>query len=261
MEEIVEKILKSKKYSAIDPKTVEYLYANLAEKYPEKILEEKLKSLLHQIWGAYYSTRPNFGKLLQKNKELLADPKTQKDTLLKLLRLHSSTAERISEAESFYKQIFSITQLPKTILDHGCGLNPLFYPWMDFVSGASYFAYDIDVEEIDFLKAVVDITKPKIKFSFNVGNVLFGDYPEVDVVFMFKLLPVIEQQAQGATLEIIRRQKAKYIVVSFPLKTLSGREVGMAGSYSQNFERMASENCWVFTKIEFPNELVYVIKK
>ncbi len=70
-----------------------------------------------------------------------------------VLVLHSSTRERLPILDSFYpRYLCSHRPSPDSILDLGCGLNPLALPWMGLPADAPrYIALDIDAERISFL--------------------------------------------------------------------------------------------------------------
>ncbi|MDP2926844.1 MAG: hypothetical protein Q8N65_01770 [bacterium] len=266
--ELARKILASKKYSSLYPKTVLRIAEDCLSKYPEKEVEKKARQLLHQIWGIFYPTRPDFNKLLEKFKETIKivggrtshklSSQEVKEAAWPILKLHASTKERIPFLDQFYNQIFRVTGQPKIIIDLACGLNPLTYFWLP--KGVKYFAFDIDQEQAQFLASVFKLLKVN-RVKIGLGDV-FGDrFPKADVVFLLKILPLIRQQQKTQSLEILEKQDAKYVVVSFPTKTVSGREKGMADFYTKQFEELIREKPWAIKKILFPTELVFVIKK
>ncbi|MBL1904978.1 16S rRNA (guanine(1405)-N(7))-methyltransferase ArmA, partial [Klebsiella pneumoniae] len=98
---------------------------------------------LHQIWGSYYSAYPNWDKLLKKyNQGQLS--------IEDLLKIHSSTNERVATLNDFYTYVFGNIKHVSSILDFGCGFNPLaLYQWNENEK-IIYHAYDIDRAEIAF---------------------------------------------------------------------------------------------------------------
>ncbi|MFI5205491.1 MAG: hypothetical protein ACHQVK_00975, partial [Candidatus Paceibacterales bacterium] len=69
--EISQDIKTSKKYGSIYGKTIERIVADYAARYKKPVdVEKKSKNLLHQIWGAFYATRPSFGKILETLKNI-----------------------------------------------------------------------------------------------------------------------------------------------------------------------------------------------
>ena len=77
---------------------------------------------------------------------------------------------------------------------------------------------------------------------------------------MFKLVPVIEAQSPGRSLELMKGLNAEYIVVTYPVKSLRGKSKGMEKNYSESFERMISGNFNIIGRKVVGNELVYIIR-
>lgn len=255
---VVERIAASKKYRPLYRKTIKRVVFDCAKKYPKKEVEKRSKNLLHQIWGVFYLTRPDFKKLLKVFEAEVKNGKNVKEAVLPVLRLHASTRERIPILNDFYRKIFEITGQPKTILDLASGLNPLTYFWLP--EGIKYFAFDIDQEQTQFLGSVFKLLKVN-HVKIGLRDLFTDRFPKTDVVFLLKILPLLRQQQKTKSLEILEKQNAKYLVVSFPTKTVSGREKGMADFYAKQFEELIKEKPWQVKKIFFPTELVFVIKK
>jgi 16S rRNA (guanine(1405)-N(7))-methyltransferase len=157
---IIEDIKRSKKYNGIYDKTIERVVGDFAAKNNKAdIIEKKSKNLLHQIWGAFYATRPDFTKLLGNLRQDMLDGKNTKESILPILRLQSSVKERISLLDNFYQKIFEVTGIPESITDYACGLNPLTLPWMQLPDSTEYRAYDIDQQEVNFLRTALGILK------------------------------------------------------------------------------------------------------
>lgn len=255
--ELTKTISNSKSYRGVNPETIARVSEEALRKNPKYAINTA-KNDLHRMWGAFYSSRPRFEKLLSKIKK---SDSNQKEQILNLLKIHSSTAERIPLLNKFYKQIFEVTGMPETILDVACGFNPLTIPWMNLPASTKYIAYDIDVEEIEFLNDASKLINISPLPECRAGDVFITEFPESDCVFIFKLLPVVEQQRKGSSLEILKKFKTKNLVVSFPLKSLSGKEVGMKDFYTNQFEELVTNENWEYSKILFDNEVVYVIKR
>jgi len=86
---------------------------------------------------------------------------------------------------------------------------------------------------------------------------------KVDLVLMCKLLPVLESQQQGRGFELARQLNAKILVITYPLKSLGGREKGMGKNYAAQFEKAQAEGALgphkIIDSMEIGNELVYVV--
>jgi 16S rRNA (guanine(1405)-N(7))-methyltransferase len=261
LDQIIINISQSKKYKSLYKPTISRIVNEIAKRYPEKLIEFETKKKLHQIWGAYYTTRPDFRKLLTKTEQLFLEGKNPKEILLPLLQIHNSTKERIPILEDFYKNIFAITGNPQSVIDYACGLNPLSFPWMLLTDTANYTAFDIDTEEVSFINDIF-----KLFHIEKTSKALVGDITEIethyaDVIFILKVLPLLEQQQKGLSSNLLQKLNCKFLVVSFPTKALSGTNKGMQYFYESQFEKQASEINLKFVKINFNSEVVYILNK
>ena len=76
---------------------------------------------------------------------------------------------------------------------------------------------------------------------------------------MMKLLPVLEQQKKGAAMALVASVPAKKLCVTFPMKTLGGRKVGMEQHYTEWFEGNLSEGFEIIQRFIEADELCYVV--
>ncbi len=254
-DKLVEKIASSKKYARVYDKTVARIVADCLKKYEKKQVIKKAKNILHQSWGAFNS-QPNFKELF----ESIDKTENPKQTALSLLKLQSSTNERIPILDDFYKKIFDITGLPKTIIDIGSGLNPLTFFWMNLSKNAQYYAFDIDKDQAWFLKSFFNLFKVK-QVKASLGDALIDDFPKSDITFFLKVIPLLERQEKGVALKILKKQNSKFLVVSFPTKSISGKQKGMIDFYSKQFQDLIKDQPWKTKRLLFESELVFIIKK
>jgi len=262
MEEIVDKILQTKKYRHIYRPTVERIVLELKKRYPEKELLKQTKKKLHQVWGAYFR-RPNFRNLAAELKSQNSKVKTLESLrgdvfIEELLGLQTSTKERLPIYQDYYQQIFKITGVPGKIIEYGCGVNALSYPWMGEKS--DYIGYDVDRELIDFINLVFRESEIK-RARVELGDIFEENFEPADVYLLLKVLVLFERQRKECTLEILQKIPAKFIVVSFPTKSLSGRDRGMKQNYQRMFHQLVAGQGWNVQEIYFANEIVFVVQK
>ena len=81
-----------------------------------------------------------------------------------------------------------------------------------------------------------------------------------DLALAFKLLPLLETQRTGAAVETLSAFNADWIAVSFPTRTLGGRNVGMAEHYGEWMEAHVPEDRVIAGRFEMDNELVYILR-
>lgn len=184
-----------------------------------------------------------------------------------VLRLHASSAERLPIFEEFYKKIFAITGAPSSIVDHGCCLDPIAFERIPSVIASNqsnpvirYQAFDIDIEEVDFLQKACALLGYGEAVKVTAGDAISDAPVLADVVFMLKLLPVLEQQRKGSAKEILMKQRAKWLVVSYPVASLSGKEKGMKQFYTESFYKLVEDTDWEIEQLEFSTELVFVAR-
>jgi 16S rRNA (guanine(1405)-N(7))-methyltransferase len=127
---------------------------------------------------------------------------------------------------------------------------------MNLPKGCNYFAYDIYTPEMELLNTFARKNFPNINFQAKVRDIFETDERSYDVVLLLKIFPVLERQRKGSTADVLKRIDTKYFVVSFQLKSLSGKEVGMCIFYTENFETILGELSYSFEKIVFENEIV-----
>ncbi len=227
-EVVIKSILESKKYRSLSADVVKRVVDSLEGRYKKcGDLERRSKEILHQIWGAYYSTRPDFNKLYEK---LVEDRSEQ--SLLNILKIHSSTSERIDSYAEIFDEVFKRVGRIDSILDIGCGFDPLFFLIYKMHDFRNYTSIDIDIDEIEFLNRVFELYGEK-RMSAVVGDVFKLENNSADLIFMFKLLPVIEQQSRGSSKKILDSLDFKYCVVTFPTRSIGGKK-----SHTQNLLRV-----------------------
>jgi 16S rRNA (guanine(1405)-N(7))-methyltransferase len=263
LEAVVSDVASSKKYRTICPATIRRVAQQELEVVPHgprKAAAKATKRKLHQVYGAFeqpidYETAYwGICKAYQTGSEAEI-----KAACRQILSLHSSTRERLPILDRFYHDILEITGRPGSVLDLGCGLNPIASPWMNLAPYTRYVALDIDAERIDFLNRY--LTLAGLEPSARCQDVLVEPPEEaVDLVFLLKMSPSLERQEPGATLRLIDHLCASAVVVSFAIKSLGGREKGMVKHYRQQFQTWAESQQWLVVPLIFETELAFVIQ-
>lgn len=241
----------SKKYRDICPDTVRRVFEAERAKYKsEKEADKAAKAHLHQITGAFMTA----DEMKTADKLLRAYKEGDESAFEKTLRLHSSTRERLDGAEALYEKILGAAGNPKRILDLACGMNPLILGRMGLtvrgmdISGgcvrlvnewARVMDWDVRAECRDLL------CQPQME--------------EAELALMMKLLPVLEQQKKGSAMALLEAVPAQKICVTFPMRTLGGRKVGMEQHYTEWFEGNLPENMEIIARFIEADELCYVV--
>ncbi len=255
IEELIEKVKANKKYKFISNEIVEkeireYIRKNPEyERYKEKMIIRDIRTELHKSYARFQIKKKKKREQYLKERDYNG-----------ILKTNLSTKERLEYYKELYENIFKVTGKPKTILDLGAGINPCSYPLMNIK--ASYYAYDVDEEDADFLnrffKAFKIQGKAEIMDLSNIENI--KKLPKADVCFMFKFLdPLEKNKGHKLSEEIIKVLKCKYIIASFATKTISGKKMNY--SYRGWIERMLDRIGLKYNFIELGNEIHYIIKK
>lgn len=281
---IVDRILASAKYRTIYRPTVMRIVDELAGRYLAKDLEKAVRNKMHQVWGAFArranleklgqtvsnciklnQTETNCIKLGKTGKNLEKLNKTESDfvkmrsCVLPILKLQTSTDERINILDDYYNKIFEITGKPKVVFEPACGLNALTYFWMG--EGVKYIGYDVDLRQIDFINQIFAECGVEKNAQVMLGDIFEEKYIEADVTMFLKVLILLERQKRGSSLNVLQKCKSKYIVISFPTRSISGKKKGMREYYKKYFQNLVAGQNWEVKVIDFENEVVFVVSK
>ncbi len=213
-------------------------------------------SFIHQ-YLAEYLRKKNISLPLSKksNKIVIKDIRSAlrlKTGRFKGAEWHLSVKERI-EVYPILREL--ITQVnPKSILDLGCGLNPLFLA----KPGIKYYAYDIQADDINEINNY--FRKNNIEGKARVADITTYDFPNADICLLLKVLDIMDTHGKHKQSEILlKRIPSKYIIASFSTKTLSGRPM----NHPQRgwIERLCTRLGYRFERRITTNEIFYLIEK
>jgi len=258
--DVAARILRSPKYRHLCDATVRRMAGWAAARSRSAAeAEKRARRKLHQVYGAYLAQwDASRAAAVLADAPAACEGPALRDTCRRILALHASTRERLALLDGFYERIFAVTGPPARVLDIGCGLHPFALPWMHLPEGCLYRAWEIDRRIVDLANGLFPRTPlPGGKAECRDVLVELPAGP-ADVCFLLKMLPCLEQQA-GCTERLLRRIPARWIVVSFPTASLSGRDVGMARHYADRFEATLRAAGLEAEKIALPSELLYVV--
>ncbi|HQX75647.1 MAG TPA: hypothetical protein PL074_05015 [Thermoflexales bacterium] len=257
---LVSRVLAAPKYAQVCEDVVRRIGAReLANRASLKDAEHATRNKLHQIGGAYLGEM-RYARWLAELREASANGATR-ECLARIMRHHASARERLPMLEQIYAQIFSRVPAPSSILDVACGLNPLSIPWMGLAPGTKYIACDIYADMMAFLAQAMPLLD--VNAECLVTDVIGQPPPvEVDLAFVLKTIPCLEQVDADAGLRLLGGLRAKHIVVSFPAKTLGGRNVGMAANYTRRLNDLVARlPLEITSEFEVSTEIVFVLSK
>jgi len=250
----------TKKYAAVHPPLITRLQAE-AEKSHKKSPDaiKAVKTKLHMLYGAY--TQNNAHKkaaaIISALEESIQVKKANAlegvacslaTELLEsygcvaktLLSLHASTSERLPHYTEFYDFMLKHTGPVGSVLDVGCGYNPFSIPLIPGDIPQAYYAYDIDTKVAELLNRFFkQFGLPQQAKCADLAS--FIPQEQADIGLLCKLLPVLEAQITGSGFALASGLNVCHLLITYPLKSLGGREKGMAKHYTESFEAALAE--------------------
>lgn len=251
---IKESIESSKVYKKIDSSIIDETIEKETPKYKKsKDIEQSVRKKLHTWVSMFFLDYQKLQKEIESSDNI--------DELLPLLlQNHVSTKERLDFISQMIKDIDMTIPGIKSILDLGCGLNPIAYFLYSGNKNVKYTAVDVEKSAMELLNLC--FSKMNANAQAFADDVKKVQITNVDAVFMFKLLPLLEQQEKGASEKLINKINSKYYCISFPTKSMSGKNVGMYNKYKSDIDLLASKcNLKTIFEKEYKNEILFILQK
>lgn len=262
LEQLVEAIRKSQKYDQVCEELVRRVgTAELAKRRNLKEAIKAAKNKLHQIGGAYLDERLNYGAWLSALAEAAqSGGEALRETCRSVMSHHASTKERLPILDDFYAAVRDELGPVHSVLDVACGLNPLAIPWMPLAAGAAYYAYDIYHDMIGFLNAFWPLARIEGRaYARDIGQ--FTPPEKVEVAFVLKTIPCLEQIDKSAGLRLLETLNADHVLVSFPVRSLGGYDKSMAENYEARLMTLLEPKAWPVKRFEFSSEMAFLITR
>nr|AQS33446.1 hypothetical protein [uncultured archaeon] len=248
--ELIEKIKEKKELSGIDSTLIKEILESYLKKYKispsnlakkeEKVIIKEIRAKLRDNVGQYQTSAKNRIKLLEQNK------------LDELLKTHSSTSERLD----FYPQLRKIieTLKPNSILDLGCGLNPLALASKKI----NYFASDINNSDLIIVKIFFEKNNLQGKtFVYNLRNPS-KNLPTADLCLLLKTIDTLGEKNHNLTAHLLEKINCRYFLISFSTKLISGKKMNQPRRVW--FESLLKRKSLKYKTFKSSNEIFYLIK-
>lgn len=261
IEALIQEIKNSKKYRNVDICEDTIRDVLLTELKNHKKTKEAVKAARKKLHGvvAPYLGDPDYA---QAKADLEAafqtgDKTAVQRTCAKIMEFHDTTRERLDIIDTFYPRIFEVTGTPQVILDVACGLNPLTLPWLNH--DVTFYAYDIHQPRVEFLNHFFALQGGAHQAA--VQDILIRPPEESgSIALLLKELHRFERRQRGISLPLLEKLKVKFVVVSLPVRGLSGRHDLKEGHRNMLYNLIEGQP-WRVTEIEFSNELIFCIDK
>ena len=252
--QIIKQIKNKKELAGLDNKVVENtIFSYLKNKniqisklislspHDKKLIIKEIRADLRLLHGRFQASKKSKKNILKKQ------------GIESLLQAHSSTKERIEDYEKIKSVIASLKI--KSVLDLGCGLNPIALASQDI----TYYASDINNEEISLIKSFFDQKKiAGDAFIYDLREKDTSGLPSADLCLVFKVLDIFKNKREIA-LHILTRINCKFFLISFSTKKLSGK--AMNSPRRLWFESIVKNLSLSSETFETSNEIFYLIKK
>lgn len=257
----------ARRYRDVDPVLVRRLAEEEAPRARgEADAVKRVKRRLHQAVVAY---RPATGRAqddmaaLRSSWQGRLDDPAFRDACAAVLRRHASTRERLEDIEGFFGAIWAVTGgSPRSLVDLGCGMDPLLLPWMGLSPDAMYRAVDVDGAQLAVVDAFLSLVgQPHAVEVRDLAADGWRGEP-VDVALLLKLVPLLDRRSRSAVDRLLAGIPARHVVVSFPLRSLGGRGKGMERTYRERFQTLVAAlgaRMTAVTEASVSHELVFVL--
>jgi 16S rRNA (guanine(1405)-N(7))-methyltransferase len=263
LDELVAAVRAGARYRHISPELVRQVGAQeLAKGRKLKEAVKATRNKLHQVGGAYQEEGIDYARGIAELDHLPPDTQdpAMRDFCRRMLAQHASTRERLPILDEFYQHILSPLGPIESVLDLACGLNPLARAWMPLQPDTAYYACDIYADMIEFLNRFFIHTGQKGE-AFLCDLVQQVPQQPVQLALVLKTIPCLEQLDKSIGRRLLAGLQAEYMLVSFPAKSLGGRNKGMVENYEAHFRDIIAGFDWQVARYEFPSELAFLVKK
>jgi len=260
LETLVQHVSGGIDYRSIDRDLIRHL--GQQELLKRKNLKEAVRATrgkLHQV-AAAYQEKPLDYPGWQKRLEAIApeDEASIKTFCREMMAWHASTRERLADLETIFKVSLESLGPIHSVLDVGCGLNPLAIPWMPLARDAIYYGCDIYQDMAAFLNHFFLFNRRK--GGIEICDLTHGlPEQEVQLALLLKVIPCLEQIDKTIGKRLIDGLKAENLLVSFPIRSLGGHSKGMEQFYENHFQEMLVGSDWKARQFTFSNEIVFLL--
>ncbi len=287
---IIKKLKEKKELEGIDNRIIEKYITSLRSELSQEFKKviERLKEL--EIRGDCHLIERNSSfkrivkelkRIFHNNYYLFIKEYSKREALLDRFResgdvsclrevalTHVSVKERYDYYKVLNEWISKKVGYSRIVLDIGCGFNPIFIDVnCDIYYGVDLNGDDLRVNETyfralnkEFLWKTLDVIKnpdPLLKEQ------IFGRF-ESKLCLMFKVVDIFENIRKNSSLELIKalinNLGFRKFIVSFPTKSICGKEMCSKRSWFLNFINKNTDYDFKVEKFEIPNEVFYYIR-
>jgi 16S rRNA (guanine(1405)-N(7))-methyltransferase len=257
---VAEALRSSRKYRHLCPATLERAARRAIARHSRvKDAVRVAKGGLHQAHAAFVDTaQADRIEAFVDAMPTGGGPAETREACRRILALHASTRERLPCLDRFYRGLWEITGPPRAVLDLACGLSPFAFPWMELPAGATYRGLDADGRLVELARRF--LARVPGDHAAVCADVLDLPPDPADVVLLLKTLPCLERQEKGAGLRMVAALRARWVVASFPTRSLGGRDRGMVRGYERSAEELSRALGTDPQVVRYPTETTYLFR-
>lgn len=189
----------------------------------KNFIKQHKKELYYRL-RQYKGTAESKAGLVASLDSAMSDPSdTTRESLLgELASFHVSSQERFEQNQLFYEQLAGVMDDVHTIVDIGCGVQPLFFPHDRFLSVKKYMALDKDKDSVHLMEKFVQVFPQQYAWLlprlWNIGEGWKGLCTEsgvndFDLALILKVVPVV-RRTSPALMDQLASVPAKTIIIS-----------------------------------------------
>jgi 16S rRNA (guanine(1405)-N(7))-methyltransferase len=131
---------------------------------------------------------------------------------------------------------------------------------MPLSKDAQYCAYDMYTDLMAFLGEFMSLVNPRGKAEA-CDVVQSPPARQADLALILKSLPCVEQLDKSSSLRLLETLNANHLLVSFPVRSLGGRDKSMVQNYGAWFGELIAGKAWSVRRFEFATELAFLVSK
>ena len=259
---MAERVLRSRKYSAIDlpaETVIDLIRQEISSGKPPKEVEKAMREKLHQIIAPYLGD-PDYEDEEQRLAEAAKrGPEAIEEWCRQILSIHTSSRERLPHLREFYDRVTERIGKPESVLDVACAFNPFAFPWMGLPKETVYHAYDLHGPRVHLINSF--FRAYGLEGLAEVRDILL-DPPQTpaDTAFFFKEAHRFEARKKGCNRAFWISLPVKTIVVTLPAENLTGTHQmrdRQRGLVEKNIEGLG----WELEETELAGEMIFIIRK
>lgn len=229
-------------------------------------LQKRIRKELRAIYGVFQTDEGKARREIIDKLRITHDDTERKKAVDGLLETHTSTKERLPHYDEIYAVLCEKIH-PTSIVDLGCGMNPLAHHYFaQHNCWPTIVASDISADDMKFLDecfAALSIPGKTIPLDLTKDSDI-AKLPALtkgaDATLLFKLLDSLEEAKRHISYKLFDSIKSRWIVASFPTKSLGGKK-NIARAGRSWFERLLARKGLAWETFSVENELFYVVKR